>query len=426
MKRKIKVHGPLGILIFILAAVMLGQGREPFATYFYSFAWWSYILAADAMVYWMRGESLIVNRTRTFLLMIPLSIFIWCIFEGFNFKLANWHYITVPQELWKRWIGYAVAYGTVLPGLCETYHLFKAARLFRSASIKRRRLTSQFLQITGAVGIISLVSSLLLPRYCFPLVWIGFALLIEPFLYRFGDDSLLRDMEKGELTRLLTLLAAGLVCGFLWESWNFWAQTKWIYTVPFFERWKLFEMPVLGFVGFPPFTVSAYAMYHMLLVAMRRRKAWMRVILWSAIAIFCLSCFAGIDHYTVVSYIPEVRDLPGVQVEWKERLRDAGIKKVQDLIQKGAPHLVQLGIPQPEAEELIQKAEFITMKGIGLENYHLLQETGVENISMLSRQDPGNLYVRLQEINRRLHLTRCPPAPAIVRLWVREAQKKVK
>ena len=426
MKGRIKAHGPLGILTFILAAVMLGQGREPFATYFYSFAWWSYILMADAFVYWLRGKSLIVNRTRTFLLMIPLSIFIWCIFEGFNFQLANWHYITVPQELWKRWIGYAVAYGTVLPGLCETYHLFKATRLFRSVSIKRWGLTSQFLHIMGAGGCILLISVLLFPRYCFPLVWIGFAFLIEPFLYRWGGDSLLRDMEKGELIRLLTLLAAGLVCGFLWEFWNFWAQTKWIYTVPFFERWKLFEMPVLGFLGFPPFTVSAYAMYHMLLVVMRWGKVWMRVILWSAIATFCFLCFAGIDRYTVVSYIPKVRDLPGVQVEWKERLRDAGIKKVQDLIQKGAPHLVQLGIAQSEAEELIQKAEFITMKGIGLENYHLLQEAGVKNISMLARQDPENLYMRMQDINRRIHLTRCPPSPAIVRLWVREAQKRVK
>jgi hypothetical protein len=426
MKGRIKIHGPLGIALFCLAAIMLSQGREPFATYFYSFAWWSYILAADAFVYWLRGKSLIVNRTRNFLLMIPISIFIWCIFEGFNFRLANWHYITLPPEAWQRWIGYAVAYGTVLSALCETYHLLHAVRLFKPLSVKSWRPSRRSLNLMIAVGSVFLLSPLLLPHYCFPLVWIGFALLIEPFLYRWGDNSLLRDMEKGELTRILTLLATGMACGFLWEFWNFWAQTKWIYTVPFFERWKLFEMPVLGFFGFPPFTVSAYAMYHMLLVAMRRSKAWMRVILWSAIATFCLSCFAGIDRYTVVSYIPTVRNLPGVQVEWKERLRDAGIKKVQDLIQKGAPHLVQLGISPPEAEELIQKAEFITMKGIGLENYRLLQEAGVKNISLLARQDPGNLYVRMQEINRWLHLTQYPPTSAIVRIWVREARKRVK
>ena len=99
MRGRIKIHGPIGVALFCLAAVMLGQGQEPFTTYFYSFAWWSYIMIADALVYWMRGESLIINRTRTFLLMIPLSIFVWCIFEGFNFRLANWHYIPSPLKL---------------------------------------------------------------------------------------------------------------------------------------------------------------------------------------------------------------------------------------------------------------------------------------------------------------------------------------
>jgi len=426
MKGSIKIHGPIGIVMFILAAVMLAKGREPFVTYFYSFAWWSYILAADAFVYWLRGESLLMNRTRTFLLMIPLSIFIWSIFEGFNFRLSNWHYINVPHELWKRWIGYAVAYGTVLPGLCETYHLFTATRPFRSVSVKRWRPTSRSLHLMIATGGVSLLSALLFPCYCFPLVWIGFALLIEPFLYRSGEDSLLRDIEKGELNRFLALLASGMACGLLWELWNFWAQTKWIYTVPFFERWKLFEMPLLGFLGFPPFAVSAYAMYRMLRVVTQQGKVWTRVMVWSVITLFGLATFAGIDRYTVISYIPMVRDLPGIQVEWKERLRDAGITKVQDFIQKRAPHLVQLGISQPEAEELIGKAEFITLKGMGVKNYRLLRTARVQDISALARQDSEDLYLRLREIILRRDRSRRPPAPALVRLWVREAQKKVR
>ena len=426
MKGRIKIHGPLGILIFILAAVMLAKGREPFATYFYSFAWWSYILVTDACVYWLRGESLIMNRTRTFLLMIPLSIFIWCIFEYFNFRLANWHYINVPHELWKRWFGYAVAYGTVLPGLCETYHLIKETRLFQSVSVKKWGATPRSLRLMIAIGGVSLLFPLLVPRYCFPLVWIGFALLVEPFLYRSGYDSLLRDIEKGKITRFLALLAAGMACGILWELWNFWAQAKWIYTVPFFERWKLFEMPVLGFLGFPPFAVSAYAMYRMLLMTMQKGGGWIRGVVWCLITFFCLATFAGIDRYTVVSYVPLIQNLPGVQEEWKERIQKAGMEKVQDLIRRKASGLIGLGIPLPEAEEFMQKAEMITVKGMGIENYRLLHEAGVQDISVLARQDSAELSLRVQEINRRLHLTHRPPTPAIVRLWVWEAQKKVR
>ena len=57
------------------------------------------------------------------------------------------------------------------------------------------------------------------------------------------------------------LLAAGLICGFLWEFWNYWALTKWTYTVPYFGDIKLFEMPVLGYLGFPPFAIECWAMY---------------------------------------------------------------------------------------------------------------------------------------------------------------------
>jgi hypothetical protein len=276
-----------------------------------------------------------------------------------------------------------------------------------------------------AVGGLFLLSPFLFPRYCFPLVWIGFALLLEPLLYRFGADSLLHDIEHGDLFRLLNLLAGGLVCGLLWEAWNFWAQAKWIYTVPFFEQGKIFEMPLLGFLGFPPFAVSAYAMYRILLMAMQRGKVWTRGILWSLIALFCLLCFAGIDRYTVVSYIPLVRDLPGVQIALKERLQEAGMERAQDLIPKGVPGLVHIGILQPEAEELIREAKMISLKGMGVENYRLLREAGVKDIPELARQDPGLLDQRLRAMSGTPRARRIPD-PAIVRLWVREARNKVK
>ena len=56
-------------------------------------------------------------------------------------------------------------------------------------------------------------------------------------------------------------VCAGGACGLLWEFWNYWAATKWTYTVPYLGGVKLFEMPVLGFLGFPPFAVECWAMY---------------------------------------------------------------------------------------------------------------------------------------------------------------------
>jgi hypothetical protein len=97
-----------------------------------------------------------------------------------------------------------------------------------------------------------------------PFVWTGFALLLEPLNLRAGRPSWLADLGRGDASRLLALLGAGAVCGVLWEFWNYWAATRWTYTVPYLGHVKVFEMPVLGYLGFPPFALECYAMYHWL------------------------------------------------------------------------------------------------------------------------------------------------------------------
>ena len=55
---------------------------------------------------------------------------------------------------------------------------------------------------------------------------------------------------------------SGLLCGVLWEFWNYWAVTRWTYTVPYASDLKVFEMPVDGYLGFLPFALECFAMYH--------------------------------------------------------------------------------------------------------------------------------------------------------------------
>src|SRR5512136_904452 len=131
MKEKFPIHGILGIVSLILSELFLFQRVEPFLSWFYCFAWWSYILTIDGVTYWLKGNSLITSRTKEFLLMIPWSIFIWLIFEAANLSLRNWYYINLPHCIVERWLGYAIAYGTVLPGLFETTELLETC-IFKS------------------------------------------------------------------------------------------------------------------------------------------------------------------------------------------------------------------------------------------------------------------------------------------------------
>ena len=122
-----------------------------------------------------------------------------------------------------------------------------------------RRLT--LLQIAGLIG---LALVLLWPRFFFPLTWLAFILILAPVEYRRLPDSLLHQLARGNYTPLTRQLLAGFIAGGLWEFFNYWAQVKWIYTVPFFEELKLFEMPLAGFLGFPPFAVECALVYRLL------------------------------------------------------------------------------------------------------------------------------------------------------------------
>jgi hypothetical protein len=62
----------------------------------------------------------------------------------------------------------------------------------------------------------------------------------------------------------LAAFAGGLGCGFLWEFWNYWALTKWVYHLPFLgaaEHIRYFEMPVVGLLGFIAFGIECWVIW---------------------------------------------------------------------------------------------------------------------------------------------------------------------
>ena len=73
-----------------------------------------------------------------------------------------------------------------------------------------------------------------------------------------------RDWQRGWYGRTLAAFAGGLLCGLLWEFWNYWALAKWIYDLPFLGAWekvKYFEMPLPGLLGFIPFGIECWIMW---------------------------------------------------------------------------------------------------------------------------------------------------------------------
>ena len=144
---------------------------------------------------------------------------------------------------------------------------------------------------------------MLFPRYCFPLLWVGIVFILDPLIYeRDRNASLLGQAAQGSYARLLRLMLAGLLCGVLWEFWNYWSGAKWIYTIPLFDFWKVFEMPLVGFLGFMPFALECYLLWQLLLLVRRSVKPDRRVTIFVAglVVLYCALVFNGIDNITVI------------------------------------------------------------------------------------------------------------------------------
>jgi hypothetical protein len=296
-------------LLFFVAALAMMQKKEPFYTWFYAFAWWSYILFVESLLFARGYRSLLFAEPTRYLLLLPLSVTIWLIFEAFNFRLQNWHYLCLPLQRGLRWLGYTIAFATVVPAIFTTRNLLEFFGIFRSTGkvpAVLPRPKSHFVKI----GIAMLVLPILFPKIFFPLVWLAFIFLLEPFNCRSGTDSILRDLQKGSGRNLYLLLLSGLLCGILWECWNFWAGSKWGYTIPYLGFLKVFEMPILGFFGFPPFAVECYVMVNFFFLLFNHIKGIQntttRIIVWTSagifIALFDIMAYLGIDAFTVISF----------------------------------------------------------------------------------------------------------------------------
>jgi hypothetical protein len=445
MKKSFPIHGILGIILFLLSEIFLFKKVEPFYSWFYCFAWWSYIFTIDAVIYRLKGNSLILNRTKEFLLMVPWSLFIWLIFEAANLWLKNWYYINLPHSAVERWLGYAIAYGTVLPGIFETTELLETC-ILKSAPHplplplgERKGMRGGYIVLI-LFGALCLMSSVIIPEYCFPLIWIGFIFLLEPFNYRFGGRSLLRDLEQGNPRKIYLLLVAGLICGFLWEFWNFWALSKWVYTVPFFDEAKGFEMPFLGFLGFPPFAVQAYVMYNFIslfrfgrgweestyrLNIEKRIRPLTMILTAILIASFSALIFKAIDSNTVDSYYPRLKDAYWIEPQYRRELPKVGIASLDDLISKTRKKTerdelaLRLLIPRELVIQWVERAQLVELKGLGIENLRLLEGMDIHSVSDLAKEEPQKLYGKIKQA----FSGRVPPRKAKIRIWVREAGK---
>jgi hypothetical protein len=396
----------LALLAFAAATTGLVLLLEPIPTWYYHLAWWSYIVAADDLNRRRSGRSLLRDRPRRFLWLAGVSVLWWTLFEAINLRLGNWYYVMDPPARAARWAGGVLAFATVLPGIVETLELVENLGVLRRIQIAPMRWTRVKEGACLALGGACFALPLLWPDLFFPLTWGSFVFLLEPWNRRHARRSFLRDLEAGEAGPFCRTLAAGLLCGMLWETWNYWARSKWIYTVPVFEEMKLFEMPLLGFLGFPPFAVEC-------IVLLRFLRAWAEAHAWTARpvvrlgvlvagAVVTVVVFRLVDPVTVDSFYVPVKELRVLPEPMRSRLAVLGlgspeqVRRVLDDPQTRGGLAAASALGPGELERARESVRLVLHQGLGEDRALQLERLGIRRVDDLARWRPADLAATLR------------------------------
>jgi hypothetical protein len=255
-------HGVAGAFLVAVGEALILARARPLSDFYFPFVWLGYILLLDAAVFRQTGRSLWMNARLHFLAMLPISAAFWWLFELFNETVHNWTYIGTSSSDPGHVAFASIDFATVLLAVwCSA--LFIAALLpDRPAS---RSETSFPLPVwtPGAMfcaGIAAIAAAVLWPSYFFGALWLCMFFLLDPINDRLGRPSMLAAVRARNWRVPAAFALGGLMCGFFWEGWNFWAMPKWIYTIPYVNHWHVFEMPLLGWSGYLPFGLELFAM----------------------------------------------------------------------------------------------------------------------------------------------------------------------
>ena len=236
--------------------------------------WLGYALAVDGWTARRTGTSILARTGLGWAALFAVSAPAWWLFEFLNRRLRNWEYLGGDEFGDLEYFLYSsLSFSTVLPAVMGTAELVRSMPwIERFARGPRVRATPGRMVLCFALGVAMLASMLVWPRALYPFCWTSLVFLLEPVCRRLRRPSLLDALAEGDWRPWMSLWSAGLVCGFFWEMWNVTSWPKWIYHTPGVEFWKVFEMPLLGYLGYLPFAMELWLLAQLCLPSAARPR----------------------------------------------------------------------------------------------------------------------------------------------------------
>jgi hypothetical protein len=219
--------------------------------------WLGYIVAMNALLHRRTGQALLTHRTAWFIALFPLSAAFWWLFEHLNQFTRNWYYSGVETSAdWDYFLQGTIPFSTVLPAVASTWAWLRSFPRLDAAALPALRGHRRLAWIALAAGVLALVAIGPWPESFSMMLWLAPLLILAGLQQLLLGKSLLAPLEQGDWRPLLQPALAALVCGFFWELWNFGSLARWHYSIPYVQRFHVFEMPLLGYAGYLPFGVT--------------------------------------------------------------------------------------------------------------------------------------------------------------------------
>ncbi|MHB8337617.1 MAG: hypothetical protein ACYDEE_09380 [Ignavibacteriaceae bacterium] len=266
MKRILPVRGFAGAFLVILFWTLNWSVPGLRTQWAFFPLWLGFILLVDALVYSAKGSSILSRNKNKFIVLFIISIPVWWLFEALNYFTQNWYYEGRQYFSDFQFVLLAsLCFSTVMPAVFESAELVATFdwvdKIKITKQIKPDKKYSYSLLILGLVMLFLII---LLPHYFYFLIWVSLYLIIEPVNILLGNKNLFNYLSAGNWKPLLSLIIGVLICAFFWEMWNYFSYPKWIYFLPGVNIIHIFEMPILGYLGYFPFSLELFAIYNLI------------------------------------------------------------------------------------------------------------------------------------------------------------------
>lgn len=237
---------------------------------------WGFTLMIDGWVYVRNGGKSLIGTVPQEIVGIGVaSVSGWMLFEYLNFFVNdNWFYPfgdIIDREVF---LLYAIVISSgLIPLAFEWYSLLSTFpalrdRFKKGISFVMPEWVKTVLLVLSIGG---LLGAGLYPNLLFFSLWISPAVLLAVVLDKIGVWTPLRSIGQGNWSPTLVFALTYLIEGLLLECQNYFSASReagkvifteapafWQYNLPYVNTPHLFEMPILGYLGYMPFGIYCW------------------------------------------------------------------------------------------------------------------------------------------------------------------------